>query len=186
MSLALGLAAGLFYDFLRVLRHRINSAAATMLMDALFWLIFGSALFLVGFVFGAGEHRLYMSLLAVLGGTVYFLLLSPAGLWVCGKILSCICFLLGCILKPLGFVYSFLKKVWKLIKKIFSFGKKCCKIRYTNQSVCSRKKNSIRASSGRGGNDVEIKAFRYSYENNSDNTGGIRGNNAASASRPHR
>ena len=117
VSIALGAAAGFLYDFLRALRHRLRSAAVTALIDMLFWAVFGVSLFLVGFTFGGGEHRLYMSLFAVLGGTLYFLFLSSLGLWLCDKIAGFLVFLIKYAIKPLVLTMQFHKKVLEINPK---------------------------------------------------------------------
>ncbi|MBR7081827.1 MAG: spore cortex biosynthesis protein YabQ [Oscillospiraceae bacterium] len=185
-SIALGAAAGFFYDFLRALRRRLRSAAATALIDVLFWAVFGVSLFLLGFTLGGGEHRIYMSLLAVLGGALYFLLLSSLGLWLCDKIAGFLAFLIKCALKPLTFTWQFHKKVLEIIKNTFIFEKKCCKIRKNTANSFLNGVADAHAPAPHGGVDIETEAFRYSYKNNSDHTGRVRGNIASAPAGAHR
>ena len=76
LALALGAAAGVLYDVLRVARRSLRSQAVTMLLDGAFWLIAGLALFALGLSAGHGQQRLYSQVLAALGAALYFLTVS--------------------------------------------------------------------------------------------------------------
>ena len=110
-SLSLGFAAGLLYDLLRAVRARIRLPVFTFLSDVLFVLACGTALLLCGLTAGEGRQRLFMTVLAILGGALYFRTVSRAAL-VFFRLLTELCvFLLRCIAFPFLFCLNFLKKV---------------------------------------------------------------------------
>ena len=75
-SFLLGSSAGLFYDFLKVIRHRMKNSLVTFLLDMVFWTVVGFAVFLFGMIAGGGKLRLFMLLFAFLGGLLYLRFLS--------------------------------------------------------------------------------------------------------------
>lgn len=77
-----GVAAGLLFDLLRVLRWRLKpglavSAAADLFYWGLVTLVLGAALFTGNW----GELRLYVLLALGTGAALYYYLASPAALW---------------------------------------------------------------------------------------------------------
>ena len=72
VAFGLGAAAGIFYDILRVLRSRLRSPIVTFISDIIFGVVFGLALFFAGMTAGEGRQRLFMTIIAAIGGTAYF------------------------------------------------------------------------------------------------------------------
>ncbi len=76
LAAAIGIGAGLLYDLLRPPRWR-NRGLAAFLLDALFCLILGAALFLFAMSFGDGRLGLGALAAAWTGFLAYQRLLSP-------------------------------------------------------------------------------------------------------------
>jgi signal transduction histidine kinase len=137
-SLALGAAAGFLYDIFRVVRRRARSIAVTTITDILFWLITGAALFLMGLSLGQGRQRLFMIVMAFLGATAYFVVLSPLSLIVCNALADGFLFLLYCLSRPVVWGYRLFKKIHTFIKNIFLYSMKCYTIRRDNIQSAKR------------------------------------------------
>lgn len=138
-SLSLGLAAGLFYDLLRAVRERVRAPAFTLLADILFVLVCAALLFLCGLTAGEGRQRLFMTMLAVLGGALYFRTVSRAALVIFRLLANAGAFLLRCAAFPVLFCLTFLKKVNNFFKKYFQNAKKRYKIKHPERVAAPRK-----------------------------------------------
>ena len=123
LSLLLGAGLGLGYDLLRALRRTAGRKTVTALLDFLFWIPAGTALFALGMGPGQGQLRLFMLLSSICGVVLYFCLLSAKilpgaqALWQCwangAKMLS----------KPFLGVKKAWIKLWRMRKKAFQIRK---------------------------------------------------------------
>jgi len=87
-ALLLGLAAGLYYDVLKLVRRAGKRASGgTALFDLLFWLGLALALFVQTMTMGRGMVRIFMLVTNALGALLYFLTLSETALFLLEKIL---------------------------------------------------------------------------------------------------
>lgn len=75
VSSGVGVGLGIVYDLLRALRWEWPRGKHPA--DGLFWCVTVTALYLLGMSAGRGQLRIFMVCCAGLGGTGYFLLLSP-------------------------------------------------------------------------------------------------------------
>ena len=73
----LGGALGFLYDFFRLLRKRFLTRMG-LALDLLYWPLTVAAFFFYAVAAGNGDIRLYLLAGVVLGGCLYFLLLSSA------------------------------------------------------------------------------------------------------------
>jgi hypothetical protein len=113
-ALLLGAGAGAFYDILRVIRRRLPLKIVTAACDLIFSLAAFAALFLLGMTLGGGRARALLCVLAVLGGALYFLVLSRPALYFMEGIAD----LMGL---PAALLLNFAKKIADLLKKLFIF-----------------------------------------------------------------
>jgi hypothetical protein len=176
-SLFLGAAAGFLYDFFRVVRHRTRSKTVTAVTDFLFWVITGIALFLLGLSLGAGRQRIFMNIIAILGGILYFCTLSRLTVIVCNKLADALVFLFFCLTRPIVWTYMAYKKIRDFLKNIFHYQHKWFKIYADNRfypSVRNMPKNDHRNDQNRKkhgdqyldteGAAHEAEKGRYYYE----------------------
>lgn len=175
-SIVLGTAAGFLYDVFRVVRRRLRWAPVTWTLDLLFWVIMAAGLFLLGVSFGEGKHRIFMTVLAFLGGTLYFVTVSQYMVKLCSYAADVVAFLLRCIYKPIGICWAVLKKITRNAKNFFIYIGKCYTIKHNKKRRTRREE--------RGGNNKEddageVKAGRYNYEAGRVGAGDIRVGNAA-------
>ncbi|UOO37615.1 spore cortex biosynthesis protein YabQ [Oscillospiraceae bacterium CM] len=162
-SLLLGAAAGFLYDFFRVVRRRAPSGTVTMIADFLFWLVCGAGLFLLGLSLGGGRQRIFMSVVAVTGATLYFITLSRISLAICNKLADIIIFILFCLSRPVVWLYLAMKKICLFIKNIFHYLQKWYKLEIDN---VFRPSHQIRLQKARSkGVQHEAEKGRYHYEN---------------------
>jgi hypothetical protein len=139
-SLFLGAAAGFLYDFFRVVRHRTHSKTVTAVTDFLFWVITGIALFLLGLSLGEGRQRVFMNIIAILGGILYFCTLSRLTVIVCNKLADAIVLIFFCLSRPVVWSYMAYKKIRYFLKNIFHYQRKWFKI-YADNRFCARALN---------------------------------------------
>lgn len=172
-SLLLGVAAGFLYDFFRVIRRRLKLKIVTFLMDTLFWLICGTALFLMGLSLGGGEVRIFMMLLGILGAAVYFSTLSRLTVTLCEKLADFLYFVLICLLKPFVWAKILVKKIIDFAKKVFQYYRKWGKIKYHRLSVTSGRNKP--AEKRKEQTEIEAQKGRYFYENHHSGSAGVRG-----------
>lgn len=100
-SLALGGALGLLYDLCRLLRGRFPLQVLGALLDLLYWPFAVVALFVSALRLGDGVVRLYLLFGAALGGALYFLLLSPAVVFLLNRLWDLLAAALGLCVLPL-------------------------------------------------------------------------------------
>ena len=118
-ALGIGAALGVLYDLFRILRVRVRRKLLEPVLDLLFWLVVGAALFLWSQQAWGGEVRAYGALFCLLGGAAYFWLLSPIFLWVGYRLADLTTLLLGILTLPLRIFRGILKKIRKLMKNTF-------------------------------------------------------------------
>lgn len=130
-SVLLGMGAAVLYDLLRAVRLRLPRATA--LLDTIYTLCVGTALFLFTLRRAAGLLRGYV-LLGALGGAVLFFCLLSAPLrpvwsfWV-----DTLAFLAHLLAFPLVWAKNFFKKIAICGKNVFYFAWKCYTIRKTGR-----------------------------------------------------
>ena len=160
-SLSLGFAAGFLYDFFRVIRLRLKLKIVTLFIDLVFWLICGGALFLLGMSLGEGEVRIFMILLGLLGGGIYFASVSRLTQKLCEKLADFLHFIAVCLLKPFVFMGLAAKKFFNFAKKAFKYYDKWYKIKYSRVDSRSLRKNPPRVRKER--DTGETQKGRYFY-----------------------
>lgn len=115
MSVVLGAALGVVYDFFRVFRIVFPLAAKTAavaVQDIIFWLIYGFCIFCYGTIVCRGEIRFYVILGSLVGFVLYILTL---GNLVTGIIRTVV----TAFYKGLRKVYSFtIEPIVKLLRNI--------------------------------------------------------------------
>ena len=129
-SWLVGLAAGVAYDFFRVLRRRLKAAA---MFDGLFWLVMLFALFTLGMDVGEGSLHIFMLAFTVLGFASYMILFSGPVFSLFDKIAQ----LVEALLLP---IKKLLKKFLQVAKNLFSKAKSRFRIRKTTDRKGRRKK----------------------------------------------
>ncbi|MDR0861677.1 MAG: spore cortex biosynthesis protein YabQ [Oscillospiraceae bacterium] len=132
-ALAFGVAAGLLYDFLRVVRSRVNTKSVTALADFVFVSATGVALFLLGLGVGGGRQRLFMLALAILGAVLYFVSLSKPCRYLLEGVADVLMLLLFLITRPMVFAWAGAKKIGIFAKKLFISSTKWFIIRYESE-----------------------------------------------------
>ena len=172
-SAALGALLGAVYDLFRAVRHRRPSAVLSFILDALFWLIAGLALFLISFAIGGGKLRVFMTLAAGIGAVIYFLALSPAVLYIFD-------FFIGGVDRLLEFIAFPFKKIRIFVKKLFSSLIERYKI------IKSGRMAQASMQDGKGGRPFETEAHRYIYEGHHSGPSSVRGDDSHRASRKNR
>ena len=115
LSLALGLACGLYYDLLRAVRCRLPGRVPGLICDFAFCALSVTALMLLGLTAGQGRQRIFMAVFALLAGGIYACTLSPGALKMWTFLVDIISFPLKLLLKGLKFVYDFLKKLFHFL-----------------------------------------------------------------------
>ena len=73
-ALSLGASLGLLFDVFRVIKRHGAPLFLRIAADLLFAVFCGGSIFWLGLSAGHGEQRLYMTILAVCGSILYFLL----------------------------------------------------------------------------------------------------------------
>ena len=120
-SLLLGVGAGVLYDALKAARERLKLPVFTFLADLLFGLICGAALLVCGLTAGEGRQRLFMAVIAILGGALYFNTLSRPLLAFFRFLAAAVSFFVRILAFPLVFLLKFLKKVNIFLKNYCNF-----------------------------------------------------------------
>ncbi len=120
-----GIACGIVYDLLRVIRRTLNAGAkATFFFDILFWIICASLTFGMIFYSNFGIIRWYEGVGLIIGAVAYFLsvsrMITEGGTIILKFFMKVTKNVLKILLFPILFVFSRLKK---------SFAKKYSKIR---------------------------------------------------------
>ena len=147
---ALGAAAGLVYDVLRSARLLDRrDRRLTHLLDGVFAALLGAGLLWLALVVGEGELRLYMVTGMLLGGVVWFCLLSPLlrpvwDFWVTALVKT------GRLLwSPFALLGRLIKKCAAAVKKYFSFWQKCVTMRVDEWKSRSTQEKPPRQKGGR-------------------------------------
>ena len=123
-GLLLGGGLGVLYDLLRVVRVRGRLRWLRGAADLLFWLAAVWALFRWSLAAWGGQVRLYGAALCLMGGGLYFRLLSPGVLWLGYRLADLIGAILGIFTWPGKQCWQIFKKIGKLRKNLFlSWGK---------------------------------------------------------------
>ena len=170
-SIALGLAAGFFYDILRVIRRRADSRIVTWAADLLFWIVTAPALFIVGFTAGAGHQRVYMTALSILSAGLYFGMFSRACMHLAAKVVDFFVLIIKIVTYPLGLILMILKKIAKIIKKTFQYWQKWYTIDW--EFVLPSEKAEPPGKAKRGTVN-ETQTRRYYYEDTGPGASGLR------------
>lgn len=168
-SICFGAAAAFLYDIFRTMRNVLRLKRAVHVMDGLYWLICSCSLFLLGFTIGEGRQRVAMTVLAFVGGGIYFVTVSRHMLSVLEK---CALFLAGAakiVWSPVLKFVKLIKIIRENLKNLFHYNSKWYRMdkKY--------KKAERKLSSKHGGSIDEAQTFRYSYENIADSLVGVRG-----------
>ncbi|MCI8818050.1 MAG: hypothetical protein HFG04_02695 [Oscillibacter sp.] len=126
-SILLGLSAGLLYDLLRP--FRVRAPRFTGVLDGLYSLTVGSAMFLFLLRRAEGELRGFVVLGAVGGAVLYFCAFSGIlrPLWTFWA--DTLAFLARLLSLPLRWTRKFCKKMLRRAKNLFYFWRKCFTIR---------------------------------------------------------
>ncbi|NMA24429.1 MAG: hypothetical protein GX936_02055 [Clostridiales bacterium] len=178
-SLFLGAAAGFLYDFFRVVRHRTRSKTVTAVTDFLFWVIVGIALFLLGLSLGEGRHRIFMHIIAILGGILYFCTLSRFTIFLYNKLANVFVFIFFCLSRPFVWSYMVYKKIKGFLKNIFHYQHKWFRI-YADNILWSDLKHSgdhnkdDQRTDRKEGVIHEAEKGRYYYEDSHIRSGRVR------------
>jgi len=180
-SLFLGAAAGFLYDFFRVIRHRTRSNTVTAVTDFLFWVIIGAALFLLGLSLGEGRQRIFMDIIAILGGILYFCTLSRFTVLLCNKLADIFVFIFFCLSRPFVWSYMAYKKISNFLKNIFLYQHKWFRIYGDNKLWPGmKKKHADGHNKGSYRSDRmegvihEAEKGRYYYEDRNIRSGRLR------------
>jgi len=160
-SIVLGIAIGFFYDFLKIIRIRVKQNLITYIVDIIFWVVVGFAVFMMSMVVGQGELRIFMITSTVIGAALYFITMSRFTIKVCNKLVDIIVKILQTIAAPFIRIYKFIKKIMKKLKKHFKNSAGWGKIRGTKLFRRNKTKDK-----GLGVDYTESQKGKYSYESN--------------------
>ena len=166
VSLVPGVLTGLLYDLLRGLRSVFPSDAYVRLADAAICVLAGGALFLLGFVVGEGELRIFMVLLFFAGGGAYLYTFSIV-------LLPLFCHLSRAAALPARFLGKTAKKVYQNAKKCFQKSKLWYMIIHNTYKPKRGGKHPA-AGSAEEGQGHEIQAGRYYYDRGDRGADGLR------------
>ena len=166
VSLVTGVLTGLLYDLLRGLRAVFPSDVWVRLADALICVLAGGALFLLGFVVGEGELRIFMVLLFFAGGGAYFYAFS-------GVLLPLFSHLCRMAAVPALFLGKTVKKFCQNTKKCFQKSKIWYMIIHNTYKPKRGKTHPAAGGAGEG-QSHEIQAGRYYYDRGDRGADGLR------------
>lgn len=140
-AMLLGIVCSMTYDLLRPIRlRRRNNKPLTHTVDIIFVLVVLLAVFLFALRIGQGEFRLFMLCGFLVGGVLYFLLLSPLlrPLWDFWA--EAIAGFLALLWKPVALLGCAAKKIGTTAKKYFHFIRKYATIkRYKWEFIHTRR-----------------------------------------------
>ena len=122
-AVVLGAAAGLLYDGMRVIRHRLGLRWLGHVLDALFWLVVTVGLFAYALAAGDGRVRIFYLAAAALGCGVYFLTLGRLVLAALNKVADAVAFLWRLLCFPIKRILGLWKKSGKIKKTLSKFAK---------------------------------------------------------------
>ena len=168
-SICFGAAAAFLYDIFRTIRYVFKLKRSVHIMDGLYWIICSCCLFLLGLTLGEGRQRMVMTVLAFVGGGIYFAAFSRYALPLLEKCAGLLINAVKIAWSPVRKFVNLLKKMRENLKNLFHYNAKCYRIdkKY--------KKAERKLSSKHGGSIDETQTFRYSYENIADRLAGVRG-----------
>lgn len=117
-----GFLIGLLFDFFRILRKTFKTKDFLIyLEDILFWLIAGSSIIYLIFVFNNGSIRMYMLFAIIVGAIAYVKTFSKyvikINVYILNKIKNIVYITIMNVLKPFKSIMYFLQK--KYIKPIY-------------------------------------------------------------------
>ena len=110
-ALLLGGVAGVLYDLLRILRVRVHLRLLGSILDLLFWVCVTWMLFVWSAYAWGGRIRIYGAVGLLLGGWVYFRLISAGLLKVGYRAADVVTFLGRLLLLPMFGAIFLLKKI---------------------------------------------------------------------------
>lgn len=174
-SLLIGVGLGLAYDVLRAVRRSLRLRWVAFVLDLLFWLCVTVLLFVVAMLGEAGEVRLYLGALFLVGSGIYLLTLSrlvlPMLLWLLSAIGKIWTFLTA----PLRIGLRRVKKVCKKRKKDFQNWFEWYRITMAQYDADFPKK---------GASCRETEALRFGHQNFDTRPAGVGGDRAAVHAHP--
>jgi hypothetical protein len=172
LSLAVGAAAGLLYDLFAVQRAARRFLAP--LLDLLFCLLTGAALFWLGAGPGGGSLRLFMLLFLLLGMQLYFRLSGGRVRRLLSRLWGLWERVFAFLTAPLRFFLQFMKKSAKKArifeKKLFQNSKKW----FTLYNKLKKRAHSKRNLKKGMGQSDEAEENRYHHEDRDRDLGGLR------------
>ena len=118
-ALLLGFMAGLFYDILRTIRHRVKRNAVTVCLDILYWLTLAIVLFAQTMIIGQGFLQVFMLFANFCGGLLYFLTLSGPTCRILGRMADKLVWISLFVTKPMRIIWSKSRKCAGRHKKGF-------------------------------------------------------------------
>ncbi|MDD4715418.1 MAG: spore cortex biosynthesis protein YabQ [Oscillospiraceae bacterium] len=178
-AVALGLAVGLVYDILRILRVRLKNRLLSGILDLIFWIIVIAAVFLYALSAGDGQVRIFMALGLMGGGMLYFCLLSPPMLWLGYRIADFISLLFRILALPFIWFFKLCNKIEKKLKNIFYYLSGWYRISALPGEMTRRQGDTGRS----GGGKRENQESRAANKNYRDSTAGLHGNISAQSPR---
>lgn len=141
-ALLLGLGLGFLYDAFRVIRTKCGSVIIAALCDISFWVLAGSALFIMGMGPGRGELRIYYMLVSLAGAGLYFLFFGFFARKLIRCCLRAVAKFFAVLSIPFKKLEKILKKIGFFFKSIFSRLKKWFTIIRKNATGTHRRKNA--------------------------------------------
>ena len=184
LSLGIGIVSGFLYDILKSVRKRVNQKLTTDLLDLLFWLVFGSMVFLLGMSVGEGHQRIFVIVLAFLGGSLYFCTVSPYVTAVCGWIVDGIGYLFYLLFLPVALLWHGLIKITFFLKKFFQYRRKWYKIKNQRKNVVIKQRERAPAAIG-GGEADEVQKGKLDYQVDYYRADGLSAGHAGEPVQPH-
>lgn len=173
-----GIAAGLFYDFLKTFRLHVKRSGFTWVADSLFWIAVAFGFFWQAMVVGQGSIRIFMLVASSIGATLYFLTLSRFVLTIYGRILARFLRVYRRITTPVFRYLGWQKKNFEeKLKKDFTKWKKQCRMEFT---IIRRGRK------GKRGELSETQTGKHIYETDRVGTDRVRRNQPNQSARTNR
>lgn len=180
IALLFGFTAGLLYDILKTIRQCVRYKRASTFFDVVYWLILSLALFTQTMTAGQGILRIFMLLLNIGGGMLYFLSLSASVRLVLRGIAEKIMLFSTFLTKPVRQIWSKGKKFAGKRRKDFQNRVKHYIIK-TNYCLKVKKRKKKEQS---GGEINAQKKGQYLYETSRIGSRRLRLDHADLAARP--
>lgn len=124
----LGLATGVLYDMMRVLRARVKIPLLGHFLDLLFWFLVTFTIFVWSQQAWGGRIRLYGVLALTLGAVLYFFTFTAITQWIGFCLADFTQFLAKVIWFPVASMICLEKKFKKILKNLFLFWQKWYRI----------------------------------------------------------